>query len=196
MQNNTNMMEFEEMQKIWNEQKGENMYVINETAMHKNVTREKNTVSRRISRLEIKLSIINSVTAIILLILVLDHPYVLGFIIVGLMAATVVYILYFRSKRKKSENTFNRTMLGEVDQAISNANSMIKLNYILVMGYLIPLSVLTVSSMIMTGAPFYKWLIIAAAFILSFFLFRWEQRACNIPRKKKLLSLKKKLVEE
>jgi len=189
-------MEFEEMQKIWNEQKGENMYVINETAMHKNVTREKNTVSRRISRLEIKLSIINSVTAIILLILVLDHPYVLGFIIVGLMAATVVYILYFRSKRKKSENTFNRTMLGEVDQAISNANSMIKLNYILVMGYLIPLSVLTVSSMIMTGAPFYKWLIIAAAFILSFFLFRWEQRACNIPRKKKLLSLKKKLVEE
>lgn len=196
MQSNTNMMEFEEMQKIWNEQKGENMYVINETAMHKNVTREKNTVSRRISRLEIKLSIINSVTAIILLILVLDHPYVLGFIIVGLMAATVVYILYFRSKRKKSENTFNRTMLGEVDQAISNANSMIKLNYILVMGYLIPLSVLTVSSMIMTGAPFYKWLIIAAAFILSFFLFRWEQRACNIPRKKKLLSLKKKLVEE
>jgi Ca2+/Na+ antiporter len=196
MQSNTNMMEFEEMQKIWNEQKGENMYVINETAMHKNVTREKNTASRRISRLEIKLSIINSVTAIILLILVLDHPYVLGFIIVGLMAATVVYILYFRSKRKKSENTFNRTMLGEVDQAISNANSMIKLNYILVMGYLIPLSVLTVSSMIMTGAPFYKWLIIAAAFILSFFLFRWEQRACNIPRKKKLLSLKKKLVEE
>ena len=196
MQSNTNMMEFEEMQKIWNEQKGENMYVINETAMHKNVTREKNTASRRISRLEIKLSIINSVTAIILLILVLDHPYVLGFIIVGLMAATVVYILYFRSKRKKSENTFNRTMLGEVDQAISNANSMIKLNYMLVMGYLIPLSVLTVSSMIMTGAPFYKWLIIAAAFILSFFLFRWEQRACNIPRKKKLLSLKKKLVEE
>jgi hypothetical protein len=87
-------------------------------------------------------------------------------------------------------------MLGEVDQAIFNANSMIKLNYILVMGYLVPLSVLTVSSMIMTGAPFYKWLIIAAAFILSFFLFRWEQRACNIPRKKKLLSLKKKLVEE
>jgi hypothetical protein len=112
------------------------------------------------------------------------------------MAATVVYILYFRSKRKKTENTFDRNMLGEVDQAISNANSMVKLNYVLMIGYLIPLSVLSVSSMIMKGAPMHKWGIIAAAFILSFFLFRWEQKACNIPRKKKLLSLKKKLVEE
>lgn len=190
------MMEFEEMQKIWNEQKGENMYVINETALHKSVTREKNAVSRRISRLEIKLSIINSVAGIILLILVLDHPYVLGFINVGIIAATVVYILYFRSKRKRAENTFDRNMLGEVDQAISNAKSMIKLNYILMIGYLVPLSVLSVSSMIIKGAPLHKWLFIAAAFILSFFLLRWEQKACNIPRKKKLLSLKKKLVEE
>ena len=35
-------MEFEEMQKIWDEQKGETMYAINESALHKSVTKKKN----------------------------------------------------------------------------------------------------------------------------------------------------------
>ena len=47
-------MEFEDMRKIWDEQKGETMYVIDETALHKSVSRKKDAVSRKINRLEMK----------------------------------------------------------------------------------------------------------------------------------------------
>jgi hypothetical protein len=189
-------MEFEEMQKVWDEQKGETMYVINEAALHRSVTRKKNAASRRISRLEINVTIINSATAIFLLILMLNHPRLLGFINAGIVAATVVYIQYFRWKRKKAESTFDRRMLGELDHAISNANSIIRFNYLMLVGYLLPLSVVGVSSLIVKGAGLEKWLITTGMFVLAIFLVRWEQKACNIPRKKQLLALKKKLMEE
>ena len=44
------MIEFEIMQKVWSEQKGEAMYVINEEALHDVVVRKKDAASR--SKLE------------------------------------------------------------------------------------------------------------------------------------------------
>ena len=69
------MMEFEEMQKIWNEHKGETMYAINETALHKIVTRKRDAASRRINRVETRISLINGILAIFLFVLAMQgHP--------------------------------------------------------------------------------------------------------------------------
>jgi hypothetical protein len=87
-------------------------------------------------------------------------------------------------------------MLGELDHAISNANFMIRFNYLMFAGYLLPLAVVSLSILIVAGATLQKWLIITGAFLLSFFVLRWEQRACNVPKKEQLLALKKKLMEE
>jgi hypothetical protein len=189
-------MEFEEMRKVWDEQKGETMYIIDESAMHKSVTRKKNAVGRRINRLEIMMTAINSAVMVFLLILLFNHPRILGFINAGIVAATVVYIQYFRWKRKKAENTFDRSMSGELDHAISNSNSIIRFNYLVFVGYLVPMSIVSITTLIVKEASFEKWLMIMGMFLLSFFLVRWEQKTCNIPRKKQLLALKKKLMEE
>lgn len=184
------------MRKVWDEQKGEAMYVINEDTLHKSVTRKKHAASRRINRVEIMVSVVNGGCAIFLLFLALRGSHQWGFVTAGLLAATVIYIQYFRWRRRKAENTFDRSMLGELDHTISNVNSIIRFNYLMVVAYLVPLTILTLVKLTVVGASWQKWVLMAAAFSVSIFMMRWEQRACNLPRRKQLLALKKKLMEE
>ncbi len=87
-------------------------------------------------------------------------------------------------------------MLGEINHALSNADFIIRFNYLMLVGYLLPLAIVSISILIKAGVNWEKYLIIAGAFLLSFFILRWEQRAINIPGKKQLLILKNKLMEE
>lgn len=190
------MMEFKEIQKIWNEQKGETMYVINETALHRSVTYKKNAASRKINYEEISMSLINGIVAIFLFILALGGKHDWAFITSGLLAATVVYTQYFRWKRKKAENKFDRSMLGELDHAISNTNFTIRFYYFIIIGYLIPLSVINISKMTVEGADLEKWLITTIVLLLCILLMRRLQKRLRIYRKKHLLALKKMLMEE
>lgn len=189
-------MEFEDMRKIWDEQKGESMYVIDETALHTSVTRKKDATSRRINRLEMKASIINGIGAILVLVIAPQRNFYWALGTACLCAASVAYIQYLRWKRKKGEDRFDLSMLGELEHTISNANSIIKINTFLAAGVLIPLFVLSFSKMFIRGAHLEKWLITAGLFILALLLARWEQKRCNIPRKKQLIDLKMKLTEE
>ena len=189
-------MEFEEMQKVWDEQKGENMYVINEAALQRTVTRKKDAVGRRINRLEIKLSVINSIVLAVVVIRMINHPHTWGIIAAGILAISIVYVQYFRRNRKRTENAFDRSLLGELDHAIANAKSLISFNYLLFAGYYIPMFLVAFFYLIAKEASLEKWIFMIAIFLLVLFLIRWEQKACNIPRKKQLLSLKKKLMEE
>jgi hypothetical protein len=190
------IINFEDIQKVWDKQKGKVMYIIDESALRKSVIRKKDTASKRIRHNEISVSIINGIMAIFLFVIALYGEHNWAFLSSGLMAATVAYIQYFRWKRKQVENTFDRSMLGEIDHAISNTNSIIKFNYVMLLGFLTPLTGIYISKMIAEGAGLEKWLITTGMILLALFLSRWEQKACNIPRRKDLLALKKKLIEE
>lgn len=188
------MMEFEKIRKVWDEQKGETMYIINETVLHKCMTRKKDAVSRRINRIEIKVSLLNGILAIMFFIIaIVRHPLI--FFSSGLMAATVAYIQYFRWKRKKTENTFDRSMLGELDHAISNSDYIIRFKYFILI-YLISFAIITISQLIIRGDTLWEWLVATGAFLMSFFIVLREQKVCNLPRKKQLLALKTKLMEK
>ena len=189
-------MEFEEMQKVWDEQKGENMYVINESTLHQSVSRKKDAASRRINKVEIGITLINSTVAIILFNRALNNPNIWDFLTSALIGLTVVYVLHFRWKRQKEERTFDRTMLGELDQAISYTKYIIKFSYMMAVGYILPMSIFYIVQMIDEGASLKRWLIIGGAYLLAFLLVRWERRKQHIPRKTRLLALKKKLTEE
>ena len=108
----------------------------------------------------------------------------------------MVYILFFRKKRKKAENAFDRSLLGELDHALLNANSIIRINYLMVAGFLIPVFALSFSKMIFEEASPEKWIITAGMLLLALFVVRWEQKSCNLPGRRQLLSLRKKLTEE
>ncbi|WP_425390810.1 hypothetical protein [Ekhidna sp.] len=190
-------MEFDEMQKIWNEQKGETMYAINESALHKSISRKKTAASKRINVVEIMLMIINSTVSIVLFTdAIMDKEGPWDYAGAIIMALTVVFLLYFRNKRKKKENTFDRTMMGELDHAISNSGSMVRIATLMIYYYLIPVGIFTFGKMLYFGADIEKWLLIIGMFALAFFLVRWERKAMHIPRKQSLISLKKKLMEE
>ncbi len=190
-------MEFEEMQKVWNEQKGETMYAINESALHRSVSRKKNAAKRRINTVEVSLMIINSACSIFLLAdAIIDKEGFWDYAGAVMMALTVVFLAFFRSRRKRNEQTFDRTMLGELDHAISNNDSIIQIATIMIYYYLIPMGLFSLGKMIYFGASLEKWLVIFGLFALSFFLIRWERKTCHIPRKQSLMALKKKLTEE
>ncbi|MEO9870998.1 hypothetical protein [Ekhidna sp.] len=190
------MMEFEEMQKIWDEQKGETMYAINEMALHKSVTRKKNAASKRINKVEIGLVLVNGFCSGLLFIDALDDPHYWDFIGSAMMLGTVIYMLFLRRRRKKAENTFDRNMIGELDHAIANTNSIIHVSRMMIIGYLIPFSIFYIGKMISLGAPLDKWLLIGGMYLLAFILIQWERKSMHLPRKEHLLALKRKLMEE
>ncbi|MFK7952716.1 MAG: hypothetical protein AB8B73_07690 [Ekhidna sp.] len=189
-------MEFDQMQKIWNEEKKENLFVIDESALHKNVTRKKNAAGRRINKVEIGLILINSICSIILFISALNDTHSWNFIGSGLMLITVLYILYSRSKRKKGENTFDRSMLGELNHAISNTDSIIQFSRLMIIGYLVPFSIFIIGKLIWSDASIERWLTMGGMYLLAFILIQWERKKMHIPRKRNLEILRKKLIED
>lgn len=184
------------MQKIWNEQKGENMYVINERALQDNVNRKKNAASKRINTVETGITLINSFAAIILFIRTLDDPHTWDYFGSLMLIITVVYIQYIRYGRKKAENTFDRSMLGELDHAIANTQSLIHFSRMMIIGYLLPMSVFVFGKLLALGASPTKWALIAAGYCLAFVLIFWERKSQHLPRKANLISLRKTLTEE
>jgi hypothetical protein len=189
-------MEFEEMQKVWNEQKGENMYVINELALQNNISRKKNAASRRINKVEVALTLINSFCAVFLLVKAVDKGHPWGYIGFLIMALTVLYIQFTRHKRKKAETTFDRSMLGELDHAIANTQSLIHFSKMMIIGYLLPMSVFVFGNLVTSGASPMKWVLMTSAYCLAFILIFWERRSSHQPRKANLLSLRKTLAGE
>lgn len=189
-------MEFEEMQKIWDEQKGETMYAINEKALHRSITRKKDAASRRINKVEIGLILINSACGVILFIDALNDQHNWDFIGSAMMFCTVIYMGFLRHKRRKAENTFDRSIGGELDHAIANTNSIIHVSRMMIIGYLIPFSVFYIIKMISLGGPLNSWLTIGGMYLLAFVLIQWERKKMHIPRKEKLERMKRKLEEE
>ena len=190
-------MEIEELQKIWNEQKGETMYAINENALHQSITRKKDVASRRMSIVEISLMVINSITGVILLVdAIMDKESLWDYAFSVIMLLTVLFLAIFRKNRLKQERTFDRSMLGELDHAMNNANSMIRIATLMIQYYLLPIGVFSIVKMSIQGASLEKWILVIGAYSLAFILVYFERKVCHIPRKQKLIKLREKLYED
>lgn len=189
-------MEFEQMQKIWDEEKKENLFIIDEAALHKSVTRKKDAAGRKINKVEIALILINSFCSITLFIKALNDTHSWNFIGSALMLSTVLYVLFSRYKRKKDENTFDRSMLGELNHAIANTDSIIQFSRLMIIGYLIPISIFIMGKLTWSDASIGRWLTMGFMYLLAFVLIQWERKKMHIPRKHNLELLKKKLMED
>lgn len=184
------------MQKIWDNQRNEMLFVINEEAMHNRVKAKKRQATRIVNVTEIGLMIVNTITAIILLIdAIKDNEGIYGYTGVGIMLFTVCYLVYIRNKRKKKDLRFDRSILGELDNAISNTQSTIKIGRTMIYWYFIPIAIFIFIKMIYQDATLSKWLFVIGAFILGFFVAGWEIKKWHIPRKRQLEGLREKLVE-
>ena len=169
---------------------------INERALQLSITKKKDGIRKKINLIELSLIAINSVVSTVLLVdAILDKEGFWDYAGAVIMALTVFFLLFFRSRRKKRENTFDRSMLGELDHAIANSHSILQIATMMIYYYLIPVGLFSIGKMMYFGASIEKWLLIIGMFALAFILIRWERKACHIPRKKRLEGLRKKILE-
>jgi len=122
------IMEFDDIKKIWDTQNNQPMYVINEAAFEKTIATKKNK-GVHITNISELLSIIVNLgggTIILLMNILSNTPDLYLYALTAWMMITGIYCLYERMKRIRGNAQFDRTMLGDLDYAISIANYQVR----------------------------------------------------------------------
>jgi len=170
-------MEFEELRKVWDTQNNEPMYVINESALYKSVTSKKEK-GLKITNISELLSIIVHLgaSAFILLSTILDRSSnIYMYILAGWMMMTGVYCLFGRIQRKRGDRQFDRTMLGDLNYAVSIATYQVRFSALLRWNA-IPIALLTLLGV--WDAVRSPWMIIILTlfFAATLFASSWEHK--------------------
>src|SRR5438128_2741915 len=106
------VMEFEDLQKIWNSETNQHLYTINKTAMH-NYIESKQMKARHIANFsEILLIVVNLITAGFIIGMNLLNPGRNLFLILMViwMCITVLWVLANRIRRIKGDSRFDKSM--------------------------------------------------------------------------------------
>jgi len=188
-------MKFEEMKKIWDEQNKQHLFVIDEKRLQQNIEMKKRASSKLVSKIEIMLLVVNILSGSMVLGLNIQQATNVFNNVMGLlMLATAAYVFIKRSQRLKSENRFDRSMLGDLDHAISNATYQARLSYSMLF-YAVAIGVLMFLNAMVENKSFTVLLAIAAGFAVTIYLARWEHRGWHLARKKRLVAMREKLME-
>jgi len=190
-------MEFDELKKIWDTQNNTPMYAINEETLHKRIQTKKDRTTRLVNLTEIALTIINvGVGSFLLWDSIIDNEGVYSYLIAAFMLFSAGYLIIDRIRRQREANRFNRSMLGDLDHAIANADRLIVLSRKVIWWYNLPILLLLILKLMQAQSGWLTWLLIALAFTLAYFLGRWELNRCHLPRKESLKTLRDTLTED
>lgn len=189
-------MKFEDMKKIWDEQNQQHVYVVDEKQLHKSIQAKKYGTSEFVNRMEWMMILANVLAGVVIIFMNFNshvvniYSYILGCFL--LLSASFIYSR--RLKRLKDENRFDRSILGDLEHAISNANYRANLSYLMLLLF-IPVGLLTVASAINEDKSIGTIFFIAVFVIVMWFIGRWEHRSWHLANKKRLEAMKEKLVE-
>lgn len=192
------IMEFEEMKKIWDSQYQEPLYAINETTLHKRIQQKSTSIKRMVNCFEWGIMGITTFVSIFMVIdAIVDGKGFYPYLSAGIIFLIAVYIFIGRMHRKKQEESFDQSLLGDLNQAISNTNYHITRLRRFIWWYLLPFTAIYALSMYETfsGRPFWVWFLMPAAFVAAYFLFQRDIRK-YVLKKQDLEALRNKLSEE
>lgn len=184
-------MEFEGMKKIWDAQNEKPLYVINEEALHRSIMAKKKRAICMNNSNDFGLTAIFIVTIIIIL---TRTPNICDYLIVATLLLIICYIWVGRIRRKKKNHTFGRTLLGDLNYALSSITYEAKRSKSMVWWFVLPLMILTFLNMSQEINSLWKWMGIGFAFVLSALLSRWGYNRRKAERQK-LETLRDKLNE-
>jgi len=187
-------MNFDDLQKVWDDQQQAPMYQLNETALHQVVLRKSRKTNRYADINDFGLMAIMIFTSIAILILDKGSFYtsLTSVCLLGIAA----YVGYQRWRRKQQNQSYDQSILGKLDQAIANTESEIRRSRNFAWWMLAPVAIPTLLNMTQNGASIWRILLIVALFGLSFVVTQWGLKRQYLPRKRSLEALKKKLLEE
>ena len=186
-------MEFEELRKIWDAQNDQPLYAINEKTMY-NLILSKRKQAHHITNIS---------ELLIIIVYFLTGSFVLGmnlfdqasnismYLLSAWMLGTALFMLVNRVRRIKRNNQFDRSMSGDLDDAIAVATYQVRISQIMLWNIL-PIGALTTLGLWEGGKSIWIAIVVLLFFALSYYVGGWEH---NIYKRKKreLEVLKKKL---
>ncbi len=189
-------MQFNDLQKIWDSQNSKPMYVIREEVLHEKVLAKARKAGRTANSTEWILILTGLIAAGILVYFdfVKDEGNTFSFISVILFSLITVYGIINRFLRKNKTESFDRSVLGDLEHAISVSEYQVSLSKGMLYGFWPAVFIISLLNLIMSDKPLWYSLIFGILFIGASFLSRWEHR-CYINRRDELRQLKEKLTE-
>lgn len=187
-------MEFDEMKKIWDSQNNQSLFILDEAAMNHRITEKKKAASHITNFSEMLLIGVNGTAGIFLLVMNLFSDRISLWLnaMAGWTIITAVYVLVNRIKRISRQNIFDRSMLGDLDYAISMARYQVRLSG-LMRWNIIPVGACLVFSVWETGKS--VWIAVVTLVLLGVVHFAsgWEHNY-YVRRRRELEVLRTKLV--
>lgn len=189
-------MEFDDMKKIWDKQNNETLFVINEQAMHNRILSKRTSASHIVNISELLSIIVNAGAGMLMLWLALTKPggNLFLYLMASWMLLTLTYILTSRIRRRKTENKFDRSMLGDLEHALANATYQVRLSQLMRWNNL-PISLFLLIGLWENGKPLWIVAVVLIFFSLVHYASGWEHNIYEA-KKRELESLQKKLKEE
>lgn len=191
-------MKLEDMQKIWDSNTNQTLYVMDHKAVESFVKRKASSANKKAAYVENFIIIMNLVVPIFLLtIATLNNKQHFGeYALAIFMVLTALYTYNYKRKRINSQKNWGKSMLNAMDHAIHNATYQAKMTNIFLIWYILIVGVLSVVNLIIEDTNIWLILMIAFVFIIGLIVGRWEQRAWHNKQLEDLISLRAKLTSE
>src|SRR5665213_1655108 len=189
-------MEFNEMKKIWDSQNNEPLYAINEKALHNRILSKKKTGYHITNVSELLLIIVNAGAGLLVLGINISRPGVNIFLylLAAWMLLSALFMLVSRIRRIKSSHHFDRSMLGDLSQAISLAAYQVRLSQV-GRWNILPIGILSLLALWESEKPAWSIVIMAIIFAFAARVTFWEHSIYK-KRKRELEILQKRLKGE
>lgn len=187
--------EFAEMKILWDTQNEEKLYAINEQVLHEQIQRRGQSVDRTVRRYEWVMVGVNLLAGIFLTVdAYLEHETTLFYAIPVAYIAYGLAFLVLRRLRRRQDQDFAPTMLGDVDKALWQLNYLVSQARSMMFWYSLPLTVILGGFFLLRGD--WEWALIVAAVMgtSSYLSIKWEVNRCYLPQIDSLKALRTKLV--
>jgi hypothetical protein len=189
-------MEFDEMKQIWDSQSNQMLFAIDEQALHNRILSKKSRARHTANFTEWLLIVVNLATGIF--VTTVQQFNNTRSVFVYLMAAwailTAGFVIVSRIRRTRDVGQFNRTMLGDLDHAISDASYQVRISFIMRWN-IVPIGLFILLSFWEQGTPLWIAILVLVLFAASYYASGWEHGIYE-KRKRELEVLRTKLSEE
>lgn len=189
-------MEFDEMKKIWDTQKEEYVFTINQTALHHHVVAKQRQGLHITNVSEWLMIVVNLVVPVYILTTTLSGGTrnISLMILSGWLFFTAVYVINGRVRRITGSSRFDRNLNGDLRFAIDVARYQVRLAS-LGRWNIVPIGVLSVTGLIEADKPLWIAAILVVFLFAANYAAGWETGYYR-SRLNELEGLKKKLEQE
>ncbi|MEL7426284.1 MAG: hypothetical protein AAFN81_25040, partial [Bacteroidota bacterium] len=181
---------FKDLQKVWNEEKNQVMYVFDQEAINRMISRRARGVRRIANVNEWGLMIIAGLTSIGLLVTGNDGAYKI--LAAVTMLATGAYVWWLRRRRLHQVQRVAHSVREELEEALANARYLVRFAQTFAYWFLLPTAGVTLFRMAQKETSLIYRVAVIGCFAFSYILVQLELRWKHRPRLRRLEELQEK----